>query len=75
MTKKGMKRVEGYNNLYRNDTGAIVNTDDAGYRAYKAKRDALQLSKEHVSALGDDLKSAQAEIKELKELIKQLINK
>ena len=75
MNKKGMKRVEGYNNLYRNETGAIVNTDDAGYHAYKAKRTALNANKEHVKSLGEDLESAKAEIKELKALIKQLLDK
>lgn len=73
--KKKMKRVEGYHNLYRNESGAIVNTDDAGYIAYKAKRDALQKGRENVASLSDDLETAKAEIVELKELIKQLLNK
>lgn len=70
-----MKRVEGYNNLYRNESGAIVNTDEAGYLAYKAKRDSLQKGRENVESLSNDLESAKAEIKELKELIKQILNK
>ena len=70
-----MKRVEGYSHLYRNDTGAIVNTDDSGYRAYKAKRTALKQNKESVDTLSRDLDMAKAEIMELKELIKELLNK
>lgn len=70
-----MRRVEGYNHLYRNQSGAIVNTDDSGYLAYKAKRAALADSKTQVSNLGRELKEAKDEINELKILVKELLNK
>mgnify|MGYP000456645827 CR=1 FL=1 len=70
-----MKKVSGYNHLYRNETGAIVSTDDSGYHAYKAKRAALADAKTQVSNLGNDLKEAKAEIEELKSLVKELLNK
>jgi len=63
-----MKRVEGYKNLYRNESGAIVNTDKKSYEAYKAKRKA-SLDKEK------ELKDLKSEINELKELVNQLLNK
>lgn len=70
-----MLRVEGYNNLYRNESGAIVNTDDPGYLAYKAKRAALADSKTQVNNLGKELTEAKNEINELKELVRELLNK
>ncbi len=73
--KSNMRRVEGYNHLYRNQSGAIVNIDDSGYLAYKAKRAALADSKTQVSNLGRELKEAKDEINELKSLVKELLNK
>lgn len=73
--ERKMKRVEGYNYLYRNDSGVIVNTDDSGYIAYKAKRAALADSKDQVTNLGRELKEAKDEIQELKSLVKELLNK
>ena len=70
-----MKRVSGYNHLYRNDSGAIVSTDDSGYYAYKAKRAALADAKSQVTNLGNDLKEAKNEIEELKKLVQELLNK
>ena len=71
-----MKKVQGYNNLYRNESGAIVNTDKAGYRAYKRKVEQSKRKDEQISSLSEDLESAKKEIEELKSLIKQaLLNK
>ncbi len=71
----GKKRVQGYNNLYRNESGAIVNTDAAGYIAYKKKRDSSKLKQDQIESLGDQLEDAKKEIDELKDLVKQMINK
>lgn len=70
-----MKKVEGYNHLYRNETGAIVNTDDSGYRAYKARRNASKRKDLEIRSLTEDLDSAKKEIEELKELVRQVLNK
>jgi len=64
-----MKRVEGHNNLYRNDSGAIVNTDSAGYEAYKAKRNRQRRKDEEIHLLSTELNQAKSEIEELKKLI------
>jgi len=71
----GKKRVQGYNNLYRNESGAIINTDITGYVAYKKKRDSSKLKQDQIESLGTQLEDAKNEINELKDLVKQMINK
>ena len=71
----GKKRVQGYNNLYRNESGAIVNTDIAGYDAYKRKKESSKLKQDQIEFLGTQLEDAKNEINELKDLVKQMINK
>ena len=70
-----MKRVEGYNNLYRNDKGAIVNTDKQAYEAYKRRRSASKKKDVKVSSLEDELNATKAELEEIKELLKQFLDK
>lgn len=65
-----MKRVEGHQYLYRDETGAIINRDDAGYRAYKKSRDAADRKDETIKGLEENLNTAMQEIAELRELIK-----
>ena len=36
-----MLKVEGHKNLYRNDTGAIVNTDTVEYNQYKRLKNKI----------------------------------
>jgi hypothetical protein len=71
----GKKRVEGFRNLYRNESGAIVNTDIAGYLSYKKKKESSKLKQNQVESLGEQLEDAKQEIEELKSLVKQMINK
>ena len=71
----GKKKVQGYNNLYRNESGAIVNTDRSGYLAYKRKRESSKMKKNQIETLGEQLEDAKKEIGELKDLIKQMIDK
>lgn len=73
--KKDMKRVEGYNNLYRNEKGAIVNTDKKAYEAYKLRRAASMKKEVKVSSLEAELESTKAELEEIKELLKQFLDK
>jgi len=71
----GKKRVQGYNNLYRNESGAIINTDVAGYIAYKKKRETSKMKQDQIESLGTQVEDAKNEINELKDLVKQMINK
>jgi len=71
--KKKMKRVEGSDALYRTENGAIVNTDEAAYNAYKKRREASQRKDETITNLSDELKDAKKEIQELKDLVKKVL--
>ena len=62
-----MLRVEGHKNLYRNDIGAIVNTDTIEYNQYKRLKNKRQSEKDEI----DRLKS---EIDDIKEMLKELKN-
>ncbi len=63
-----MIKVEGHKNLYRNDSGAIINTDSVEYNQYmkvKNKRESEKL----------ELQRLRNEIDEIKSLLKDLTNK
>lgn len=61
-------RVEGESNLYRDrKTGAIVNTDNAGYNQYMKMKQRRQTEREELDILKKD-------IEEIKSLLKELAN-
>ncbi len=63
-----MIRVEGHTNLYREESGAIINTDANGYANYmRAKKLKLNEKREI-----DDLRN---EIDELKNQLRQLLDR
>ena len=68
-----IKRVEGYNHLYSNESGNIINRDEAGYQAYMKKKMSAQLSKEKMQNLSSELIDAKNEIEELKELVRKAL--
>jgi hypothetical protein len=61
-----MIRVEGQKNLYRDDSGAIVNTDTEQYNQYVRLREKRKSEKKEIS----DIKK---EIEELKSLLKEVL--
>ena len=64
-----MIRVEGHTNLYRDEkTGAIVNMDTVGYQNYLR---SSKIAKEKKKEL-DDMRK---DIDEIKEMLKQFLNK
>lgn len=71
--KNPLVRVEGSNALYRTETGAIVNTDNASFNAYIKKRNSRQLQSEQITSLSSQLLEAKNEIEELKQLVKQAL--
>ena len=62
-----MLRVEGHKNLYRNDNGAIVNTDTIEYNQYKRLKNKRQSEKDEIDRL-------KREIDDIKEMLKDLKN-
>ena len=62
-----MLKVEGHKNLYRNDNGAIVNTDTIEYNQYKRLKNKRQSEKDEIDRL-------KREIDDIKEMLKELKN-
>jgi len=62
-----MLKVEGHKNLYRNDNGAIVNTDTIEYNQYLKLKDRRKSEK-------DELNRLRSEIDEIKSMLKELKN-
>lgn len=63
-----MIRVEGHQNLYRDEkSGAIVNCDTVAYNQYLNTLHNKEMQKKEIQQLKDD-------VKEIKSLLKELIN-
>ena len=62
-----MIKVEGHKNLYRNDEGAIVNTDTVEYNQYLRLKNKKRSEK-------DELNRLRSEIDEIKSMLKELKN-
>ena len=62
-----MIRVEGQKHLFREDSGAIVNTDTNGYTQYVKLRNERQKQREEIEGLKND-------ISEIKSLLMESIN-
>jgi hypothetical protein len=62
-----MIRVEGQKHLFREDSGAIVNTDTNGYIQYVKLRNERQKQREEIEGLKND-------ISEIKSLLMEIIN-
>jgi len=62
-----MERVEGHKHLYRNDSGAIVNTNTADYLQYVKMRADKKRQREEIDQIKED-------ISEIKTLLMEIIN-
>ena len=62
-----MLRVEGHKHLFREDSGAIVNTDTQQYSEYIRMRSERKKQKEEIEGLKND-------ISEIKSLLMEIIN-
>ena len=60
-------RVEGHKHLFREDSGAIVNTDTAEYLQYVKLRAERRKQREEIDQIKDD-------ISEIKSLLMEIIN-
>ena len=62
-----MERVEGHKHLFREDSGAIVNTDTNGYNQYVKLKSERRRQREEIDGLKND-------ISEIKSLLMEIIN-
>jgi len=62
-----MKRVEGHKHLFRDDSGAIVNTDTSEYLQYVKLRAERKKQREEIDQIKED-------ISEIKSLLMEFIN-
>jgi len=62
-----MKRVEGHKHLFREDSGAIVNTDTTEYLQYVKLRSERRKQREEIDQIKTD-------ISEIKSLVMEIIN-
>ena len=60
-------RVEGHKHLFREDSGAIVNTDTAEYLQYVKLRAEKKKQREEIDQIKED-------ISEIKSLLMEIIN-
>tara|TARA_Y100000996_G_C22406655_1_gene595419 strand:+ start:666 stop:884 length:219 start_codon:yes stop_codon:yes gene_type:complete len=68
MENKDLIPVEGEPNLFRDrNTGAIINTDNAGYAQYMKMKQRRQTEREELATLKKD-------IEEIKSLLKEITN-
>tara|TARA_B100001250_G_C19067506_1_gene472841 strand:- start:291 stop:482 length:192 start_codon:yes stop_codon:yes gene_type:complete len=63
-----MIKVEGHKNLYRNDSGAIINTDSTEYNQY------MKIKNKRISERSE-LQRLRNEIDEIKSMLSELTNK
>ena len=68
MENKDLIPVEGEPNLFRDrNTGAIINTDNAGYAQYMKMKQRRQTEREELDTIKDD-------IEEIKSLLREIAN-
>lgn len=63
-----MIKVEGHKNLYRNDSGAIINTDTSEYNQYMRVKNRRKSEKDEIQRLRNELD-------EIKSMLKDITNK
>ena len=66
------KKVKNHSDLYRDNTGAIINTNKSGYERYMATRNKLNTDKERIENLENKVDSLSSDISDIKNLLIQL---
>lgn len=66
------KKVKNHTDLYRDSTGAIINTNKSGYDRYMATRNKLNTDKERIQNLETKVDSLSSDISDIKNLLIQL---
>jgi polyhydroxyalkanoate synthesis regulator phasin len=69
-------KVEGHSTLIRDlHSGAIINTDEGGYRAYIAQKSAAERKREEIEQLKQEVSSIKNDMSDIKNLLQQLLSK
>ena len=63
-----MKKVQGYQDLYRDDTGAIINTGVSEYEKYLSLKQSKEAEMQRIDKLEGD-------INEIKNMLEVLLKK
>lgn len=67
-------QVEGHISLVRDmSSNAIISTDDAGYNAYKTRREIEKKRQEHMLKNSNEIEELKNEMLEIKQLLNMLI--
>ena len=67
-------KVKDHDNLVRDPLSqGIINTNDAQYEEYIARRDAANKAKDDEVTMKEDLDNLKGEINEIKSLLKELV--
>tara|TARA_B100001996_G_C18554681_1_gene552261 strand:+ start:185 stop:406 length:222 start_codon:yes stop_codon:yes gene_type:complete len=69
-------KVEGYDNLVRDvSTSAIVNTSASDYQIYMQRRQAREKQGDQIRGAVKEINTLKKELREIKELIKEVIKR
>jgi hypothetical protein len=69
-------KVEGFSNLQKDlVSGVVINTDKAGYEQYLAQAALNAAKREQILTMEQEVDNIKEDIKEIKQLIKYLIEK
>jgi len=70
-----MQRVKGHSSYYRNEVGAIINMDSDAYNKSKKKKLAEEARAKRLEYMEEEISETKQELREIKELLKQFLNK
>lgn len=74
--ERKLRKVEGVDDFYRDaQTGVIVNINSEEIRASRKRRQILKDKQKEQENLRDTVKDLQGEMKEIKSLLSQLVEK
>jgi len=76
MMSRKLRKVEGVDDFYRDEkTGVIININSEEIRASRKRRRMIKEKQKEQDNLKDTVKDLQGEMKEIKSLLSQLVEK
>lgn len=69
-------KIEGYSNLQKDSrSGAIINTNVSEYQLYMARRETRKSQADQIKSACREINTLKTELKEIKNLITELVKK